>query len=253
MEMNSPVEQFTIKIIFAINLVRRIDISFTNASLFMMISVIGSAALLFLGSRKQSLVPNRFQSFVEMSYEFVANMVKENAGKGSQVYFPFIFTLFMFILFGNLLGMIPYSYTFTSQIAVTFTLAAIIFVGVTIIALIKHGFKFFTYFFPSGVPILLLLLIPIEIISYFIRPISLSMRLFANMLAGHTMMKVFAGLIIMMGSAGGLLKIGAILPLMAVVGLTGLEFLVAALQAYVFSILTCMYLHDALHLTLTNY
>jgi F-type H+-transporting ATPase subunit a len=176
-------------------------------------------------------------------------MVKENAGNGSQAYFPFIFTLFMFILFGNLLGMIPYSYTFTSQIAVTFTLAAIVFVGVTLIALFKHGFKFFTFFFPSGVPIgLAPLLIPIEIISYFIRPISLSVRLFANMLAGHTMMKVFAGLIIMMGSAGGILKIGAILPLMAVIGLTGLEFLVAALQAYVFSILTCMYLHDAIHL-----
>jgi F-type H+-transporting ATPase subunit a len=184
-----------------------------------------------------------------MSYEFVANMVKENAGKGSQAYFPFIFTLFMFILFGNLLGMIPYSYTFTSQIAVTFTLAAIIFLGVTIIAILKHGFKFFTYFFPSGVPIgLAPLLIPIEIISYFIRPISLSVRLFANMLAGHTMMKVFAGLIIMMGSAGGILKAGAVLPLLAVIGLTGLEFLVAALQAYVFSILTCMYLHDAIHL-----
>ena len=155
----------------------------------------------------------------------------------------------MFILFGNLLGMIPYSYTFTSQIAVTFTLAAIIFVGVTIVAILKHGFKFFTYFFPSGVPIgLAPLLIPIEIISYFIRPISLSVRLFANMLAGHTMMKVFAGLIIMMGSAGGVLKAGAVLPLLAVIGLTGLEFLVAALQAYVFSILTCMYLHDAIHL-----
>ena len=246
--MNSPVEQFTIKTLFALNFMG-IDISFTNASLFMMLSVIGSACFLYFGARKQSLVPNRFQALVEMSYEFVANMVKENAGKGSQVYFPFVFTLFMFILFGNLLGMIPYSYTFTSQIAVTFTLAAIIFLGVTIIALFKHGFKFFTYFFPSGVPIgLAPLLIPIEIISYFIRPISLSVRLFANMLAGHTMMKVFAGLIIMMGSASGILKVGAILPLMAVIGLTGLEFLVAALQAYVFSILTCMYLHDALHL-----
>jgi F-type H+-transporting ATPase subunit a len=243
--MNSPVEQFTIKTLFELNLMG-VDISFTNASLFMMLSIIGSAGFLYFGARKQSLVPNRFQALVEMSYEFVA---KENAGKGSQVYFPFIFTLFMFILFGNLLGMIPYSYTFTSQIAVTFTLAAIIFLGVTIIALFKHGFKFFTYFFPSGVPIgLAPLLIPIEIISYFIRPISLSVRLFANMLAGHTMMKVFAGLIIMMGSASGLLKVGAILPLMAVIGLTGLEFLVAALQAYVFSILTCMYLHDALHL-----
>ena len=246
--MNSPVEQFSIKILFALNLFG-FDISFTNASLFMIISVLGSASIFYLGASKQTLVPSRFQSFVEISYEFVANMVKENAGKGSQIYFPFIFTLFMFILFGNLLGMIPYSYTFTSQIAVTFTLAAIVFVGVTIIAIFKHGFKFLTYFFPSGVPIALApLLIPIEIISYFIRPISLSVRLFANMLAGHTMMKVFAGLIIMMGSAGGLLTAGAVLPLMAVIGLTGLEFLVAVLQAYVFSILTCMYLHDALHL-----
>jgi F-type H+-transporting ATPase subunit a len=144
--MNSPVEQFTIKTLYSIDLLG-FDLSFTNASLFMMISVVGSAALFYLGSRKQSLIPNRFQSFVEMSYEFVANMVKDNAVKGSQAYFPFIFSLFMFILFGNLLGMIPYSYTFTSQIAVTFTLAAIIFVGVTIIALLKHGFKFFTYFF----------------------------------------------------------------------------------------------------------
>ena len=246
--MNSPVEQFTIKIIYDLNLMG-IDVSFTNASLFMILSIFCSIGFLYFGARKQSLVPNRIQCLVEMSYEFVANMVKENAGKGSQAYFPFVFTLFMFILFGNLLGMIPYSYTFTSQIAVTFTLAAIIFVGVTLIALFKHGFKFFTYFFPSGVPIALApLLIPIEIISYFIRPISLSVRLFANMLAGHTMMKVFAGLIIMMGSAGGLLKIGAVLPLLAVIGLTGLEFLVAALQAYVFSILTCMYLHDAIHL-----
>ena len=246
--MNSPVEQFTIKTLYDLNLMG-IDVSFTNASLFMILSIFCSIGFLYFGARKQSLIPNRIQCLVEMSYEFVANMVKENAGKGSQAYFPFVFTLFMFILFGNLLGMIPYSYTFTSQIAVTFTLAAIIFVGVTLIALFKHGFKFFTYFFPSGVPIALApLLIPIEIISYFIRPISLSVRLFANMLAGHTMMKVFAGLIIMMGSAGGLLKIGAVPPLLAVIGLTGLEFLVAALQAYVFSILTCMYLHDAIHL-----
>ena len=150
--MNSPVEQFTIKTLYELNFMG-IDVSFTNASLFMMLSILGSVCFLYLGSRKQALIPGRFQSLVEMSYEFVANMVKENAGKGSQAYFPFIFTLFMFILFGNLLGMIPYSYTFTSQIAVTFTLAAIIFVGVTIIAILKHGFKFFTYFFPSGVPI----------------------------------------------------------------------------------------------------
>ena len=187
--------------------------------------------------------------FASKLYEFVSNMVKENVGTGGKKYFPFIFSLFMFILFGNLLGMIPYSYTFTSQIIVTITLALIIFIGVTLIALIKHKLKFFTFFFPSGVPIALApLLIPIEIISYLMRPVSLSVRLFANMLAGHTMMKVFAGLIIMMTSASGVLKAGAVLPLLAVIGLTGLEFLVAALQAYVFSILTCMYLHDALHL-----
>ena len=175
--------------------------------------------------------------------------IRDSVGTGGKKYFPFIFSLFMFILFGNLLGMIPYSYTFTSQIIVTITLALIIFIGVTLIALIKHKLKFFTFFFPSGVPIALApLLIPIEIISYLMRPVSLSVRLFANMLAGHTMMKVFAGLIIMMTSASGVLKAGAVLPLLAVIGLTGLEFLVAALQAYVFSILTCMYLHDALHL-----
>ena len=246
--MKSPVEQFTIKTLVPLEALGY-DISFTNASLFMVLSVIASSLFLYLGIKKSSLIPNRFQSSVELLYEFVSNMVKENVGTGGKKYFPFIFSLFMFILFGNLLGMIPYSYTFTSQIIVTITLALIIFIGVTLIALIKHKLKFFTFFFPSGVPIALApLLIPIEIISYLMRPVSLSVRLFANMLAGHTMMKVFAGLIIMMTSASGLLKAGAVLPLLAVIGLTGLEFLVAALQAYVFSILTCMYLHDALHL-----
>ena len=246
--MKSPVEQFTIKTLVPLEACGY-DISFTNASLFMVLSVIVSSLFLYLGIKKSSLIPNRFQSSVELLYEFVSNMVKENVGTGGKKYFPFIFSLFMFILFGNLLGMIPYSYTFTSQIIVTITLALIIFIGVTLIALIKHKLKFFTFFFPSGVPIALApLLIPIEIISYLMRPVSLSVRLFANMLAGHTMMKVFAGLIIMMTSASGVLKAGAVLPLLAVIGLTGLEFLVAALQAYVFSILTCMYLHDALHL-----
>ena len=246
--MKSPVEQFTIKTLIPFEAFGY-DISFTNASLFMVFSVIVSSLFLYLGIKKSSLIPNRFQSSVELLYEFVSNMVKENVGTGGKKYFPFIFSIFMFILFGNLLGMIPYSYTFTSQIIVTITLALIIFIGVTLIALIKHKLKFFTFFFPSGVPIALApLLIPIEIISYLMRPVSLSVRLFANMLAGHTMMKVFAGLIIMMTSASGVLKAGAVLPLLAVIGLTGLEFLVAALQAYVFSILTCMYLHDALHL-----
>ena len=246
--MKSPVEQFTIKPIIPLE-VFGYDISFTNASLFMLLSIICSFVFLYLGIRKSLLVPNRWQSSVELLYEFVSNMVKENVGKGGKNYFPFIFSLFMFILFGNMLGMIPYSYTFTSQIIVTITLAGIIFIGVTIIAIVRHKLKFFTYFFRLACPIALApLLIPIEIISYLMRPVSLSVRLFANMLAGHTMMKVFAGLIIMMTSASGVLKVGAVLPLFAVIGLTGLEFLVAALQAYVFSILTCMYLHDALHL-----
>ena len=245
--MKSPVEQFTIKKIIPLEAFGY-DISFTNASLFMLLSIICSFVFLYLGIRKALLVPNRWQSSVELLYEFVSNMVKENVGKGGKNYFPFIFSLFMFILFGNLLGMIPYSYTFTSQIIVTITLAGIIFIGVTIIAIIKHKLKFFTYFsvWRSNCS------------SSFINSnrnhfllnetASLSVRLFANMLAGHTMMKVFAGLIIMMTSASGILKVGAVLPLFAVIGLTGLEFLVAALQAYVFSILTCMYLHDALHL-----
>ena len=180
------------------------DISFTNASLFMVLSVIVSSLFLYLGIKKSSLIPNRFQSSVELLYEFVSNMVKENVGTGGKKYFPFIFSLFMFILFGNLLGMIPYSYTFTSQIIVTVTLALIIFIGVTLIALIKHKLKFFTFFFPSGVPIALApLLIPIEIISYLSRPVSLSVRLFANMMAGHTMLKVFGGFVISLGLIGG--------------------------------------------------
>ncbi len=246
--MQSPVEQFTVKTLIPIEMFGY-DISFTNASLFMVLSVLVAISFLYIGIRKSLLIPNRLQNSVEILYLFVADMVKENVGKGGKSYFPFIFSLFMFVLMGNLLGMVPFSYTFTSQIIVTLTLALIVFVGVTFIAIFKHKLKFFTYFFPSGVPIgLAPLLIPIEIISYFMRPISLSVRLFANMLAGHTMMKVFAGLIIMMTSASGILKFGAILPLIAVIGLTGLEFLVAVLQAYVFSILTCMYLHDALHL-----
>ena len=239
--MNSPVEQFTIKTLYELNFMG-VDVSFTNASLFMMLSILGSVCFLYLGSRKQALIPGRFQSLVEMSYEFVANMVKENAGKGSQAYFPFIFTLFMFILMGNLLGMIPYSYTFTSQIVVTFAIAITIFLGVTVIGIVLHGFHFFTLFVPPGMPIVLApLLIPIEVISYFVRPVSLSVRLFANMMAGHTMMKVFAGFTAALGVLG-------IAPILLLVALTGFEIMVAVLQAYVFTVLTCLYLNDAIHL-----
>ena len=246
--MHSPVEQFTIKVLFALNLFGY-DVSFTNSSLFMVLTVLASIAFLALAIRPAALIPGRMQGLAEMLYEFVADMVRSNVGNEGRPYFPVIFTLFMFVLFSNLLGLIPYSYTTTSQIVVTFALALAIFVGVTLIALVKHGFHFFSFFVPSGAPKALIpFLVVIEVISYFVRPVSLSVRLFANMLAGHTMLKVFAGLAVMIASAGGVAAAGSVLPLLAIIGLTGLEGLVAVLQAYVFTILTCMYLNDALHL-----
>ena len=246
--MHSPVEQFTIKALLELNLFGY-DVSFTNSALFMMLTVILSVVYLTYAMRKKELVPGRMQASAEMLYEFVSEMVRSNVGNEGRPYFPFIFTLFIFLLFGNMLGLIPYSYTFTSQIVVTFVLAAFIFVGVTLVALIKHGMHFFSFFVPPGAPKLLIpFLIIIEVISYFVRPVSLSVRLFANMLAGHTMLKVFAGLAVMITGAGGVAVAGSILPFLALIGLTGLEVLVAGLQAYVFTILTCMYLNDALHL-----
>ena len=246
--MHSPVEQFTIKVLFALNLFGY-DISFTNSALFMVLAIAVSCGFLVFAMRPASIVPGRMQGLAEMMYEFVAEMVRSNVGNEGRPYFPFIFTLFMFILFSNLLGLIPYSYTVTSQIVVTFAMALFIFIGVTIIAVVKHGFHFFSFFIPSGAPKALLpLIFVIEVISYFIRPVSLSVRLFANMLAGHTMLKVFGGLAVMIAGAGGVFVAGSILPLIAIIGLTGLEVLVACLQAYVFTILTCMYLNDAIHL-----
>ena len=246
--MHSPVEQFTIKVLYSLSLFGY-DISFTNSSLFMVLAVLVSSGSLLFAMRASSIIPGKIQCLAEMLYEFVANILDSNVGKEGKPYFPFIFTLFLFILFSNLLGLIPYSYTVTSQIVVTFAMALTIFVGVTLIGLFKHGLHFFSFFVPEGAPkILLPLIILIEVISYLIRPVSLSVRLFANMLAGHTMLKVFAGLAVMMTGAGGLLLISSPLPLLVIVALTGLELLVAMLQAYVFTILTCMYLNDALHL-----
>jgi len=218
------------------------DLSYSNSSLWMTITVIGVTAFLTLSMRNGRLVPGRWQSMAELSYEFIANMVRENVGSEGRKYFPLVFSLFLFVLFGNLMGMIPYSYTFTSQIIVTFAMAAVIFVGVTILGLVRHGFHFFSLFFPSGTPIALApILIPIEVISYFVRPVSLSVRLFANMMAGHTMMKVFAGFALVMGVLG-------VAPVLLLIALTGFEIMVAVLQAYVFTLLTCMYLNDAIHL-----
>jgi F-type H+-transporting ATPase subunit a len=237
----SPIEQFEIKNILDLDL-GIVNASFTNSALLMVIAVGLITLLLVMGVRRRSLVPGRWQSIVELAYDFVANMIRTNVGSDGRPYFPFIFSLFMFILFGNMLGMLPYSFTFTSHLAVTLGMALVVFIGTTIIAFAKHGFHFFSFFLPHGTPWYVApLLVPIEILSYFTRPVSLSLRLFANMTAGHTLLKVFGGFIVAMGVAG-------IIPAAAVVALTGLELVVAFLQAYVFAILSCIYLNDALHM-----
>ena len=240
-EKHSPLEQFLVKTLVPIK-VGGVDISFTNSALFMVIAVALVALLMTVGMGKRSIVPGRFQSVAEMFYEFVANILRETAGNEGRKYFPLIFTLFMFILFANMLGMIPSTFTFTSHIAVTFVMAAVVFLAVTVLGFIKHGIHFFTFFVPPGAPVAMWpLLIPLEIISYLTRPISLSVRLFANMLAGHTLLKVIAGFVPALGVAG-------VIPLAFVTALTGLEILIAFLQAYVFTVLTCLYINDALHL-----
>ncbi len=240
---SNPMQQFTVYKIGPEIKIGGIDLSFTNASLFMVISASAILLLLFLGSKEKKIVPNKIQLISEIFYTFVAKMISDTAGTKAKPYFPFIFSLFMFVLFCNMIGMLPYSFTVTSHIIVTLIMALFIFIAVTIIGFIKHGFKYLSIFVPSGVPKVLLPLITIiEIISYLSRPVSLSVRLFANMMAGHTMLKVFGGFVVSLGVFGGWL------PLSFSVALTGLEILVAFLQAYVFAILTCIYLNDALNL-----
>ena len=239
----NPMHQFEVYRIGPEIILGSLNLSFTNASLFMVISSVLILILMFLGTKKSLLVPSKIQLVAEMSYTFVAKMISDTAGSNAKPFFPFIFTLFMFVLFCNMVGMLPYSFTVTSHIIVTFILASIVFVGVTIIGFIKHGIKYLELFVPKGVPVVLLpLIVVIEIISYLSRPVSLSVRLFANMMAGHTMLKVFGGFVISLGLLGGWLPLGFS------VALTGLEILVAFLQAYVFAILTCIYLNDALNL-----
>ncbi len=243
----SPIDQFKVKPIAQYE-VAGIDVSFTNSSLWMLVVLTLVTVFLVGGMRRSSVVPGRWQSMVEMAYGFIAGMVRDNVGKEGKAYFPFIFTLFMFILGSNLAGMIPGSFTVTSHIAVNFAMAMFVFLAVTVIGFVKNGAGYLKLFAPSGVPGWLLpLIVLIEIISYCTRPISLAVRLFANMLAGHIMMKVFAGFIISLGAAGVVGAVGAIAPLAVTVLLTGLEILVACLQAFVFTILTCIYLHDAMH------
>ncbi len=243
---NDPMHQFVISKIADIQ-VGGVDLSFTNASLWMVIAVTTVSLFMMTAMSGRALVPGRLQSVAELSYEFIANMVRENAGSEGMKFFPFVFTLFVFVLACNMLGMVPYSFTVTSHIIVTFALAAVIITIVLVYGLMRNGLKFFKLFAPSGVPIILLpLMIVIEVISFLSRPVSLSVRLFANMLAGHTMLKVFAGFVISIGSIGGIATLGAIVPLAAATALIGLEFLVAFLQAFIFAILTCIYLHDAI-------
>ncbi|MFP4520362.1 MAG: F0F1 ATP synthase subunit A [Oceanicaulis sp.] len=253
-EATNPIEQFKIKVVAPFE-AGGLDLSFTNSSYFMLASTVLVAGLLWMSMSKRALVPGRAQSVAELLYEFVAGMIRSTAGDAGLKFFPFVFTLFAFILMGNMLGMMPYfpapdfkGFTFTSHIIVTFAMALLVMGIVVGYGVFKHGLKFFSLFFPAGVPWpLYILLTPIEIISFLSRPVTLGVRLFANMLAGHILLKVFAGFIVMLGSVGALGVLGAVAPLIMVVALTALEFLVAFLQAYVFAVLTCIYLSDALH------
>jgi F-type H+-transporting ATPase subunit a len=241
-EAHSPLAQFAIEPIARIQ-IGGLDASFTNSSAWMVVVVAAITVFMLLGTRKQAIVPGRWQSLCEGMYDFVSNLLKENVGNEGRQYFPFVFSLFMFILFANLFGLLPGAFTVTSHIVITGAMALFVFFGVTIIGIIRHGFHFFTYFAPKGAPLWLMpLMVPIEVMSYFIRPLSLSVRLFANMVAGHVMLAVVGGFVFALGIWAGWI------PLAFVTVLFGLELLIACLQAYVFTILTCIYLNDAIHL-----
>jgi F-type H+-transporting ATPase subunit a len=244
---DDPIHQFHISDLIPIE-IGGLDLSFTNASLFMVATAAGASAFLYLTTASRSVIPGRLQSISEMSYEFVANMLRDAAGTAGMRFFPLVFSLFMFVLVANLLGMFPYFFTVTSQIIVTFALALLVIGTVVVYGFWNHGFKFLKLFVPNGVPAAVLpMVVIIELISFLSRPISLSVRLFANMLAGHITLKVFAGFIVSLSSLGAVGVAGAILPLIMTIAITALEFLVSFLQAYVFAVLACMYLNDAVH------
>jgi len=246
MAMN-PMEQFAVKPVVPLH-IGHYDVSFTNQSLWMCL-VVGAASLfLTLAVSRPQLVPGRMQSMAELAHEFVAGMIRSAAGDDGMIFFPFVFTLFVFVLFSNFFGLLPGSFTVTSQIAVTLALACLVILTVIVTGFAVHGLGFLKLFVPHAPWYLLILLIPIEFISFLTRPISLSVRLFANMLGGHTLLKVFAGFVVALGGAGGLLAALSIAPMLLIIAITVLELLVAFLQAYVFAILTCIYLNEALHL-----
>jgi F-type H+-transporting ATPase subunit a len=246
--MADPIHQFEIQKLVTLGHIGGHEIAFTNSALFMAITVVGIWALLVGGSSAKSLIPGRIQSIAELSYEFVANTINSTAGKEGMRFFPLVFTLFMFILVANLIGLVPYTFTVTSHIIITACLALLVFLTVLVYGFYRNGLHFFNLFVPKGIPIYILpLIVFIEVLSFLSRPISHSVRLFANMLAGHITLKVFASFITLLGGLGFAGALGAVLPLGLVVALTALELLVAFLQAYVFAILTCIYLNDAIH------
>jgi len=243
-----PIHQFQIQNLFTFGKIGNSEIALTNSALFMLIALAAIVFLMIGATSRRAVVPGRLQSVAELSYEFVANTLRSTAGSEGMKFFPLVFSLFMFILVVNMIGLIPYTFTVTSHIIVTVSLAMLVFLTVLIYGFSRHGLQFFKLFVPSGIPIYILPLVTfIEVLSFMSRPISHSVRLFANMLAGHITLKVFGGFVVMLGSLGFAGWIGAVLPLGLTVAMTALELLVAFLQAYVFAILTCIYLNDAIH------
>lgn len=244
---NDPIHQFHLKELIPLE-IGGTDISFTNSSLFMVATVVATSGFLIWATSGRGMVPTRAQSLAEITYEFVAGMLRDSAGSEGMKFFPMVFSLFLFILVANMFGMFPYFFTVTSHIIITIAFALLVFFTVLAVGFFRHGFGFLKLFVPSGVPIVIMpLVVAIEVISFLARPISHSVRLFANMLAGHITLKVFAGFVVSLASFGAVGIVGAILPMLMTIGLTALEFLVAFLQAYVFTMLTCMYINDALH------
>ena len=246
--MADPMHQFQIIPLIPIE-IGGFDLSFTNSSLWMLIGAVLSVVMLTIASEKKSMVPGRLQVAAEGLYNFIENLISENVGGSAKQYFPLVFTLFVVVLCGNFLGMIPYSFTYTSHLAVTAGLSLLVFFTVLIIGIARHGTHFFSLFVPPGVPLWLLwLVVLIEIVSFLSRPITLSVRLFANMVAGHVLMKVIAGFAIMFASMGGIAWVATLLPVALNIVMIGFEFFIAFIQAYVFAVLTCIYLRDTVEI-----
>ncbi|HLK84188.1 MAG TPA: F0F1 ATP synthase subunit A [Xanthobacteraceae bacterium] len=246
--MGDPIRQFQIIDYFSLGKIGPVNLAFTNSALYMAIAVALTAALMLGATAGRQLVPGRLQSIAELAYEFVADTIRNTIGESGMRFFPLVFSLFMFILISNVVGLIPYNFTVASHLIVTVALALLVFFTVLVYGFWKNGVRFLNLFVPKGIPVYILpAIVLIEVFSFFVRPVSHSVRLFANMLAGHITLKVFAGFVTMLGAFGFAGWLGAIIPLLMTVALTALELLVAVLQAYVFAILTCIYLNDAVH------